>query len=203
MRKRLPIPLILLTPIVLLVVVVIAGVYRFSLSDEEIMHKFHAPVASNPIVAQLFQLQTPNPWTISVPDTHAFAFIDKYDSEKSMATGGYDDGQVRGKVTVDTRFLTPIDKHAFAGVMSISNQGTGLFYYLATFTFDSQRQRLVVADTQFIGDRVIIEDVMVNEKIIAVESLQRDEDQPMSEAPQRSETILFSVNQRFSLKKQD
>ena len=37
-RKRiLPIPLILLIPIVLLAVVIIAGIYRFSLSDEEIM----------------------------------------------------------------------------------------------------------------------------------------------------------------------
>lgn len=39
-RKRiLPIPLILLIPIVLLAVVIIAGIYRFSLSDDEIMAK--------------------------------------------------------------------------------------------------------------------------------------------------------------------
>ncbi len=40
-RSRiLPIPLILLIPIVLLAIVIIAGVYRFSLSDDEIMAKF-------------------------------------------------------------------------------------------------------------------------------------------------------------------
>ncbi len=40
-RKRfLPIPLILFIPVVLLIVVIVAGVYRFSLSDDEIMAKF-------------------------------------------------------------------------------------------------------------------------------------------------------------------
>lgn len=53
-RSRiLPIPLILLIPIVLLAIVIIAGVYRFSLSDDEIMAKFpQAEVQSNPIVAE-------------------------------------------------------------------------------------------------------------------------------------------------------
>ncbi len=40
-RKRiLPIPLILFIPVVLLITVIVAGIYRFSLSDEEIMAKF-------------------------------------------------------------------------------------------------------------------------------------------------------------------
>ena len=48
-KKILPIPLILLIPIVMLVVVIVAGLYRFSLTDEEILAKF----PSSQVVASL------------------------------------------------------------------------------------------------------------------------------------------------------
>lgn len=75
-RSRiLPIPLILLIPIVLLAIVIIAGVYRFSLSDDEIMAKFpQAEVQSNPIVAEVLGVQAKNPWTIQVPEQNAVSF---------------------------------------------------------------------------------------------------------------------------------
>lgn len=51
-RKKLPIPLILLIPLCLLAVVIVAGIYRFSLSDEEILAKFPSQqnVQADPVV---------------------------------------------------------------------------------------------------------------------------------------------------------
>ncbi len=82
-RKRiLPIPLILLIPIVLLAVVIIAGIYRFSLSDDEIMAKFpQAQAQSNSIVAEVLGIQSRNPWTVQVPEQGAVTFLDEWDKE--------------------------------------------------------------------------------------------------------------------------
>ncbi len=53
MKKRfLPIPLILLTPIALLIIVVAAGIYRFSLSDEEILAKFPQTYTQTDAIAE-------------------------------------------------------------------------------------------------------------------------------------------------------
>ncbi|GAK87442.1 hypothetical protein JCM19238_5052 [Vibrio ponticus] len=85
MKKRLlPIPLILLIPILLLVVVILAGLYRFSLDDEDILAKFPSQNQSfDRVVEQVFAIRTPNPWTIQVPESTAFAFMDQVFPELS------------------------------------------------------------------------------------------------------------------------
>ncbi|MEF1340510.1 hypothetical protein REH81_27735, partial [Vibrio rotiferianus] len=76
-RKRiLPIPLILLIPVLLLAIVVIAGIYRFSLSDEDIMAKFpQTQSQANSIVAEVPGIQSRNPWTVQVPEQGAVTFL--------------------------------------------------------------------------------------------------------------------------------
>ena len=41
--------------------------------------------------------------------------------------------------------------------MWISNQGSGVFYYLGLFKHDQQRSRVVLVDQLFLGDRVKIQ----------------------------------------------
>lgn len=93
----------------MLVVVIVAGIYRFSLSDEEILAKFpSAQVSYDPVVETVFDLKTTNPWTIKVPETNAFAFIKELDTTRSIAFGRYDSGAERGVVTVDTKNLSGV-----------------------------------------------------------------------------------------------
>lgn len=160
-KKILPIPLILLIPIVMLVVVILAGVYRFSLSDEEILAKFpSSQVGYDPVVETVFDLKTTNPWTIKVPETNAYAFINEIDAPKAIAFGRYDSGVERGVVTVDTKSLSAVtlgNASFFVAPMWISNQGSGVFYYLGLFKHDQQRSRVVLVDQLFLGDRVQIQ----------------------------------------------
>lgn len=160
-KKILPIPLILLIPIVMLVVVILAGVYRFSLSDEEILAKFpSSQVSYDPVVETVFDLKTTNPWTIKVPETDAYAFIDEIDAPKAIAFGRYDSGVERGVATVDTKSLAAVtlgEATFFVAPMWISNQGSGVFYYLGLFKHDQQRSRVVLVDQLFLGDRVKIQ----------------------------------------------
>ena len=130
-KKILPIPLILLIPIVMLVVVIVAGLYRFSLTDEEILAKFpSSQVSYDPVVELVFDLKATNPWTIKVPETQAFAFIDEYMDSKHIASGRYDSGAERGTVQVATDkivALTVGQDQMFVAPMWVSNQGSGGF----------------------------------------------------------------------------
>ncbi|NAZ71897.1 hypothetical protein [Vibrio toranzoniae] len=167
-KKILPIPLILLIPIVMLVVVILAGVYRFSLSDEEILAKFpSSQVSYDPVVETVFDLKTTNPWTIKVPETNAYAFINEIDAPKAIAFGRYDSGVERGVATVDTKSLAAVmlgEANFFVAPMWISNQGSGVFYYLGLFKHDQQRSRVVLVDQLFLGDRVKIQTLDVTQQ---------------------------------------
>ncbi|WP_373960308.1 hypothetical protein [Vibrio gigantis] len=206
-KKILPIPLILLIPIVMLVVVILAGVYRFSLSDEEILAKFpSSQVTYDPVVETVFDMKTTNPWTIKVPETNAYAFINEIDVLKAIAFGRYDSGVERGVVTVDTKSLSAVtlgNLSFFIAPMWISNQGSGVFYYLGLFKHDQQRSRVVLVDQLLLGDRVQIQTLDVAEqpdsqlqKKLTGEGFigftQHSAEQSFAEAP--SEKVLMSFS---------
>lgn len=199
-KRRLPIPLILLIPIVLLVVVVIAGVYRFSIDDEDILAKFPATnQVIDPVVEKVFDIRSPNPWTIDVPDSHAFAFIDIFDQSQQLAIGSYDDGAERGQVTVSTKWLTFVDTNQYVSVMTVSNQGSGVFYYLATFRYDVQRKRMVLANSLLIGDRILIDQLQFQESQLTLNYQQHGENQAMAEQPSESRVAQVTVNRDLTL----
>jgi len=203
MKKRiLPVPLILLIPIVLLIIVAVAGVYRFSLTDEEILAKFPSQVSqSDRVMQSLFSIKTVNPWTIKIPESSAFTFID--DIEQSpIAKGTYEDGAERGEVSINTDFIVQINATTYVSPLVVSNQGSGVFHYLIVSKYDEFRQRLVTKGSAFLGDRVRIKDISVNENQVTVKLLQRDEHQAMSEEPSQLTTILFKVTEQDSLEKQ-
>ncbi|MCW8332419.1 hypothetical protein [Vibrio paucivorans] len=202
MKKRiLPIPLILLIPIVLLVVVVVAGVYRFSLTDEEILSKFPShQLSSNSVMKEVFDVQSPNPWTVKVPETHAFAFIETVDHENQVASGRYDAGSQRGQLLVLTDTLTPVnDGKGYVAVMRVTSQGTGVFNYLSTFQYDQQRERMVLVDSKLLGDRITIEAMEYLVPQVHVVLNQHAEGQAMAEAPAEQVTLRFNVSNRNQL----
>ncbi|MCK6264023.1 hypothetical protein KP803_12150 [Vibrio sp. ZSDE26] len=217
-KRRLPIPLILLIPIVLLGLVVIAGIYRFSLSDEDILQKFpqHA-VVSNAIVSQVFGVNSSNPLTIQVPETNAFAFVNYLNEKNQKAIGQYDDGKTRGNILIDVELLRsfPLAKEPlFIAPFVVSNQGTGVFHYLALFRYDAMRDRMILADYAFLGDRIkvealtivaqleddLAEGVTTKEQLIAIELLTREPDQAMATAAKLETQNFYQVSDNYNLK---
>ena len=203
MKKRiLPVPLILLIPIVLLIIVAVAGIYRFSLTDEEILAKFPNQVSkSDRVMQSLFCIKTVNPWTIKIPESSAFTFIDDME-QPQIVKGTYEEGAERGEVSIETRFITQVNETTYVSPLVVSNQGSGVFYYLIISTYDEFRQRMVTKGSAFLGDRVRIKDISINENQVTVKLLQRDEHQAMSEEPSQLTTILFKVTEQDSLAKQ-
>nr|WP_114766869.1 hypothetical protein [Vibrio rhodolitus] len=203
MKKRLlPIPLILLIPILLLVVVILAGLYRFSLDDEDILAKFPSQNQSfDRVVEQVFAIRTPNPWTIQVPESTAFAFMDQVIPETQSVSGAYDDGVERGLVNVSTQWLTTIEPNSYLSVMTVSNQGSGIFSYLATFRYDVQRKRMVLIDTLLIGDRIAIDGLTYHERQVDLSYRQHSENQAMAESPNQPQSMHTRIdsNLTFSL----
>ncbi|WP_100752684.1 hypothetical protein [Vibrio salilacus] len=203
MKKRLlPIPLILLTPIVLLVVVSAAGLYRFSLSDEEVLAKFPSYSAQNDAIMQLlFSLTTPNPWTIKVPESGTFTFI-KSNNQPRIYSGKYQDGVERGSVSIDTRYLLKIADNRYIHPLSVINQGSGVFYYLTLSHYDTARQRMVSENAQLLGDRIHVKGIVVDGDRVTVTIQERDAHQAMSEEPTKITTILFKITEQDSLERQ-
>ncbi|OLQ93335.1 hypothetical protein BIY22_02260 [Vibrio panuliri] len=201
MKKRLlPIPLILLVPIVLLVIVVVAGLYRFSIDDEEILAKFpNQHQQYDVVVKQIFDIQTPNPWTIEVPESAAFAYIDQVDPARQVVLGAYDSGVERGQVSVSTQWLTFVDTNQYVSVMTVSNQGSGVFTYLATFNYDVQRKRMVLVDSVLIGDRVVVDDLSYDAAQVTLSYRFHGDNHAMADEPNQHKTQLVTVNPDLTL----
>lgn len=200
MKKRLlPIPLILLIPVVLLIIVAIAGIYRFSLSDEEILAKFPSQgPQENAIMSKVFAIKTVNPWTVKVPDSSAFTFIE--DMERApVATGSYEEGAERGVVAINTDQMVQLDESTYAVILSVSNQGTGVFYYLSISKYDQFRQRMVIKESTLLGDRVQISSIKANDGMVTITLLEREANQSMAEEPSQITTILFKLTEQDSL----
>lgn len=195
-RKILPIPLILLIPVALLAIVIVAGIYRFSLSDEDIMAKFpqsQVQAQSNVIVFEVLGIQSRNPWTVQVPEQSAVTFLDEWDKEHGFLKGQYDSGATRGEVLVPTAFIAQRkigDTPWVVAPLIVTTQGSGAFYYLGLFKFDSVPSRVVLLNSVFLGDRIeIVSLEWENDTQISVSYLQHGENQAMAEQPNQLMTV--------------
>lgn len=201
-RKRiLPIPLILLIPVLLLAIVVIAGIYRFSLSDEDIMAKFpQTQTQTNSIVAEVLGIQSRNPWTVQVPEQGAVTFLDEWDKEHGLLKGQYDAGATKGEVLVPTEFVAQRDINGTPWIIApviVTTQGSGAFYYLGLFKFDAVPSRVVLLNSVFLGDRIKISSLeWVSDTKVSLSYLEHGKEQALAEQPNQliSATILRVSN---------
>ncbi|WP_165313498.1 hypothetical protein [Vibrio ziniensis] len=202
--RLLPIPLVLLTPIVLLVIVVFAGIYRFSISDEQIMAKFPSTIQQrDPIVQAVFGLNVPYPITVPVPDTPSYAFMESWDDQHRWVIGDYDSGRERGSVALDTQLMLKLEdveeNYRYVSVIRVSNQGSGVFNYLALFKYDELRSRMVMVSSQLLGDRIEVLSLTQNASQVTVSLLSHANNMAFSEAPTESVSILFSISEKYQL----
>ncbi|GAB7226559.1 hypothetical protein VrSk94_02400 [Vibrio rotiferianus] len=197
-RKRiLPIPLILLIPVLLLAIVVIAGIYRFSLSDEDIMAKFpQTQIQTNSIVAEVLGIQSRNPWTVQVPEQGAVTFLDEWDKEHGLLKGQYDAGATKGEVLVPTEFVAQRDINGTPWIIApviVTTQGSGAFYYLGLFKFDAVPSRVVLLNSVFLGDRIKMSSLeWVSDTKVSLSYLEHGKEQAFADQPNQliSATVL-------------
>lgn len=191
--------------IVLVTLVILAGVYRFNFTNDDIylvgedgqvtvLGKY-----ANKIILTLFGIQTNKEWAIHVPETKVKANLNKLISSapRYLVTGEYSDGEAYGIVSLDYSKITTLnvttdqDEMVFVAPFSVSNQGSGVFWYLGLFTLDTDSGDIKQTDTVFVGDRFRISSLQTEEPFdvtssVLVTFLRHGPTQSMSEVPSES-----------------
>ncbi len=196
-KRRLPIPLILLIPLLMLAIVIVAGVYRFSLTDEEIGQK-QGWYKSKPdeVMLSLFSYKDGQPWKINLPESHSKATLTHFIGidENRRAVGDYVNGEERGTVTLNymqlnvLNFADSSDGMTFVAPYAISNQGSGNFYYIGMFKLIESKKTIKQLDSVLIGDRIQKLTIKADEPFdvssaIAISYLKHGTGQAMAEKP--------------------
>ena len=157
------IPLILLLPILLLLAVVVAGVYRLSIGDEAILTKFSNQTDTNDVVMlSLFQIETPNKWVIEVPGRAVRTLVD-YNPVDEAVYGIYQNGNDIGRISIESEYIEQIDSSTFVFFFDTVEKGQRQTY-VALARFDEARRRLFSNQALLVGSNIVIQKVNYDEK---------------------------------------
>jgi len=159
------------------------------------------------VMLKLFSLKTDQAWLIEVPETEAKAALTKLsaDSDNYLASGDYSYQEERGTVELDYSKITPLpvgdasQNMIFVAPFFVSNQGSGLFWYLGMFQLDIDSARVAQLDSLFLGDRIKIQSLSTDEPFdvssaIKIKFLQHGENQSMSEVQQQLTEKIIKVS---------
>lgn len=184
-------------------IIVAASVNYFSVTDHDIQqvqtYGQVAPVgtlSNSNVMLALFSLQTKQYWQIQLPDSTAKAALTELKESNGvhLATGKYQDGDEHGLVSLDYYNITPLhlgnidDEMVFSAPFSVSNQGTGTFWYLGLFNLNTNTGEIGQIDTFFLGDRIKVNELKTDEPFDVNSSLyvsyfKHDQKQSMAEKP--------------------
>ncbi|MGF1723605.1 hypothetical protein [Photobacterium nomapromontoriensis] len=182
---------------------VAVGIYRFNFTDDDI-YVVQAdgnvvPLDTNSnssVMLTLFNFHTDKDWDIQVPESEAKAPLTelKEYGDTRFAIGKYHDGEENGVVSLDYTKITNLNfgssknEMFFAAPFAVSNQGSGIFWYLGLFKLDTKTADIHQIDTLFLGDRIKIKELKVDEPFDVTSSLyvayfKHSQKQSFSEAP--------------------
>ncbi|QYK00576.1 hypothetical protein [Shewanella psychrotolerans] len=202
---------ILLFIVIWMTLVIVAGIYRFNFTQDntsDTQHYVRGDVRddvrgevdvqfdSDNVMLTLLSFQTDNLWEIDLPESDTKVALTKVTTigERHLATGQYRNGAEHGVVGVDFYKIIPLNlpssdnEMVFIVPFSVSNQGSGVFWYLGLFLLNSDTAEIKQTDTTFIGDRIQIQTLHIDEPFdvtssIVVSYLQRGQSQSMVEPP--------------------
>lgn len=153
-------------------------------------------VQPDPLVAQVLDIHSSNPWTIQVPDQNAVSFLDEWDKEFGYLVGHYDAGATRGKVLLPTEFIAQrkINQESWiVAPMIVTTQGIGTTYYISLFKFDAVPSRVILLDSYLIGERVNISQLRWRDDTsIEVSYLKHGVSQTMEDTPKQSHSLMLA-----------
>lgn len=197
----------LLVILTLILLVVAAGIYRFNFTNDDIyvvqtddqvvpFDTTNNVDPKNNVMLMLFSFDIDRYWQIQLPDSEAKASLTdlrEYD-DLHLATGKYQDGDEHGLVSLDYYNITPLhlgnidDEMVFSAPFSVSNQGTGTFWYLGLFNLNTNTGEIGQIDTFFLGDRIKVNELKTDEPFDVTSSLyvsyfKHDQKQSMAEIP--------------------
>ncbi len=189
---------ILLGIVAVSLLVTAAGVYRFNLTNDDIyvVDAESSLDTENNVMLTLFSFDIDDYWQIQLPNSEAKASLTalrEYD-DLHLATGKYQDGEEHGSVGLDYYKITPLnlgnidDEMVFSAPFFVSNQGTGVFWYLGLFKLNTDTGEIKQIDTFFLGDRIKVDELKTDEPFDVTSSLhttyfKHSQQQSMAEIP--------------------
>lgn len=143
------------------------------------------------VMRKLFSFNTTQAFSVTVPETAAEAELRGFVTIDSLeyATGEYVNGAEKGAVYLHYRHIVPVqdasDDPVFTFVVpfAVSNQGSGIFWYLGLFSLNSESAVVQHRDSIFLGDRIVVDTVEITGDVIDLRYYMHDADQAMCERP--------------------
>ncbi|MCG9963728.1 hypothetical protein [Shewanella cutis] len=180
-------------------------------------------VNASEVMLKLFSLNTANPFEVSLPDSHKAVVLTHFINVKQteFAIGDYQDGEAKGRVLLDYLRITPLNfdpalepdtqsdaplqddpqqqTMPFVAPFIVTNQGSGVFWYLGLFSLDYGHNRLQQLGSVFIGDRIEVDNIEPVYPFeapfkVAVTYRERAADQPMTTPPSVIKTLEIGVS---------
>ncbi|MBI9092231.1 MAG: hypothetical protein JEZ12_23710 [Desulfobacterium sp.] len=188
----------------LVAMIIIAGIIRFNFTNDDIyvsnkdgkMVKYDAAeqdgmAYSSEVMLTLFSMRTANDLMVNVPETGSTCKLtDLAETGRlKVAKGSYTAGEERGVVMLDYMKITTVNladsmsQIYFVAPFAVSNQGSGVFYYMGVFVQDVENMSITHVDSFFLGDRVVVENISSLCNEVHVEIKAHSEDQAMAETP--------------------
>ena len=161
---------ILTSLILIIIVVIIAGMYKFNyLANQpgydvdgnkiEVVHK-------SEVLLKWFNFDTSNDFYVKVPEPKINCKITQLIDSDSLryAKGYFSVGDEKGEVLIDNREIVALNKSTsninyLVIPFSVSNQDGGLFKYLGMFELNNKTKTINHIDSYFLGDLVKINNI--------------------------------------------
>ncbi|WP_239928718.1 hypothetical protein [Photobacterium sanguinicancri] len=198
-------------------VVLAAGIYRFNFTNDDI-YVDGKPVSvamkeNSRVMRMLFSFQTDKYWQIELPDSKLkipLMELKEYNGHH-FAVGEYQFGQERGVVSVDYPRITVLnftyvqDEMIFAVPFSVSNQGSGVHWYIGLYNMNTKYGDIQQIDSLFVGDRIVINEMNTDEPFDVTSSIRlayfsHGPAQSMADDPSVNTTKLIKVTPKGFVK---
>ena len=196
--------------------VILVGIYRFNFTDDDlyVVQQDGTVVPldedSDNVLLTLFSIKTHKHWVIQLPESDAEAQLTRVDlGNRPFVSGDYQDGPERGSVNLDYQKILPINREGidaskdmlFAAPFFVSNQGSGIFWYLGLFNLNHQSGEIKQLGTHLLGDRIEIRSLTIDEPFdmtssLVVNYLMHGDEQSMAEKPAKAMQESIKVSDK-------
>jgi hypothetical protein len=204
----------------LILAILLAGIIRFNFTNDDIYVENGAGNVvkyerdqrdkidyQSEVMLKLFSIKTADDLVISIPisDTpptkaavRLTSFAD-FGTARGVAQGDYAAGEERGQVIFYYMKITtvhlgdPSEKIYFVAPFSVSNQGSGVFYYIGLFVQDINKMNIRHLASHYIGDRIKVMNIENFDEQITVSFITRTADTSYADKPDQSQFLTLTV----------
>ena len=204
----------------LILVILLVGIIRFNFTNDDIyvensdgdIVKYASDQLDkigyqSEVMLKLFSIKTADDLVINIPisDTPPtsaavrLTSLADFGTAQGVAQGDYVAGEERGRVIFDYMKImavnlgVPSERIYFVAPFSVSNQGSGVFYYIGLFVQDIKKMNIRHLDSHYIGDRIKVTNINNFDEQITVSFITRSADTSYTDKPDQSQFLTLTI----------